>query len=53
MRNFDWRSLLRYESGSVLMVIFGVLLTFKPDFASGMVSAVVGWVLWQLGIGGI
>lgn len=50
MRNFDWRSLLRYESGSVLMVIFGVLLTFKPDFASGMVSAVVGWVLIALGV---
>lgn len=50
MRNFDWRSLLRYESGSVLMVIFGVLLTFKPDFASGMVSAVLGWILIILGV---
>lgn len=50
MRDFDWRELLRYESGSVLMVIFGVVLTFKPDFASGMVSAVLGWVLIALGV---
>lgn len=50
MRAFDWRSLLRYESGSVLMVIFGVVLTFKPDFASEMVSAVLGWVLIALGV---
>lgn len=49
MKNFDWRELLRKESGSALMIIFGVLLTFKPDFASGMVSAVLGWVLIGLG----
>lgn len=45
MKNFDWKSLLRYESGSVLMIVFGVLLTVKPDFASAAVSAVLGWVL--------
>lgn len=45
MRNFDWKSLLRYESGSVLMIVFGVLLTMKPDFASAAVSAVLGWGL--------
>lgn len=50
MKAFDWRELLRYESGSVLMVIFGVLLTFKPDFASGMVSAVLGWMLIAMGV---
>lgn len=50
MRNYDWRGLLRNESGSVLMVIFGVILTFKPDLASGVVSAVLGWVLIALGV---
>ena len=50
MRNFDWRSLLRHESGSVLMVIFGVILTFKPDFASEMVSAVLGWLIIAMGV---
>lgn len=50
MKNLDWRELLRQESGSVLMIIFGVLLTFKPDFASGVVSAVLGWFLIALGV---
>lgn len=50
MKDFDWRNLLREESGSVLMVIFGVLLTFKPDLASGMVSVVLGWILIGLGV---
>lgn len=50
MKGFDWKGLLKYESGSVLMVVFGVLLTFKPDLASGMVSAVLGWVLIGMGV---
>ena len=50
MKDFDWRSLFRYESGSVLMIVFGVLLTMKPDLASAMVSAVLGWVLIVLGV---
>lgn len=50
MRKLDWRALLRYESGSVLMIVFGLLLTLRPDYASGMVSAMVGWVLIGLGV---
>ena len=50
MKNFDWRGLLRHESGSVLMIVFGVLLTMKPDFASAVVSAVLGWVLIAVGV---
>lgn len=53
MKDFDWRGLLRYESGSVLMIVFGVLLTFKPDLASGMLSAVLGWILIGLGVSAI
>lgn len=50
MRNFDWRGLLREESGSALMIVFGVILTMKPDFASAAVSAVLGWILIAAGV---
>lgn len=50
MRDFDWRSLLRYEGGSILMIVFGVLLTMKPDLASAAVSAVAGWALIAIGV---
>lgn len=50
MKDFDWRSLLRYEGGSILMIVFGVLLTMKPDLASAAVSAVAGWALIAIGV---
>lgn len=50
MRNLDWKNLLRYESGSVLMILCGVILTIKPDVASALISAVVGWVLIAAGV---
>lgn len=50
MKDFDWRGLLRYEGGSVLMIVFGVLLTVKPDLASAAVSAVAGWALIAVGV---
>lgn len=50
MKDFDWRSLLRYEGGSILMIVFGVLLTMKPDLASAAVSAVAGWALIAVGV---
>ena len=50
MRKFDWRSLLRHEGGSVLMMILGCLLTVNPDIASGVVSAVLGWILIAMGV---
>jgi len=50
MKDFDWRGLLRFEGGSVLMIVFGVLLTVKPDLASAAVSAVAGWALIAVGV---
>lgn len=50
MRNFDWRDLLRYEGGSILMILFGILLTVKPDLASAAVSALAGWALIAVGV---
>lgn len=50
MKDFDWRNLLRSEGGSILMIVFGVLLTVKPDLASAAVSAVGGWALIAVGV---
>lgn len=50
MRKFDWRSLLRFQGGSVLMILFGVILTVYPDSASVLVSAVLGWLLIAGGV---
>lgn len=49
MRNFDWKSLLRREGGSVLMILCGLILTVKPDTASALISALAGWVLIAVG----
>ena len=50
MRDFNWKELLRNEGGSVLMILGGVLLAIKPDAASALISAVIGWLLIAAGI---
>ena len=50
MRDFNWKDLLRYESGSILMILCGVILTIKPDTASALISAVIGWLLIAAGV---
>ena len=51
MRKFDWRSLLRLQGGSVLMIVCGAILTVSPDSASVLISAVLGWLLIAVGVG--
>lgn len=50
LKNLDWRSMLRCESGSVLMIVFGLLLAMNPDIASAMVSTVLGWAIIAAGV---
>lgn len=50
MNEFDWRSLLRFHGGSLLMIIIGAVLTISPDSASVLVSAVLGWLLIAVGV---
>ena len=50
MNKFDWRSLLRFHGGSLLMILFGAVLTISPDSASVLVSAVLGWLLIAVGV---
>lgn len=45
MREFDWRSLLRLNGGSVLMIVCGAILAVNPDSASTLISAILGWLL--------
>lgn len=50
MKDFDWKSLLRLNGGSVLMILCGAVLAVNPDSASTLISAVLGWVLIALGV---
>lgn len=50
LKYIDWRRMLRCESGSVLMIVFGALLAMNPDIASAMVSTVLGWVIIAAGV---
>lgn len=50
MRKFDWRSLLRFQGGSVLMILCGGILTVCPDSASVLISTVLGWLLIAAGV---
>ena len=51
MKKFDWRSLLRLQGGSVLMIVCGAILTVSPDSASVLICAVLGWLLIAAGAG--
>lgn len=50
MRKFDWRGLIQYQSASVLMIVFGGILTVCPDSISILISAVLGWFLIVMGV---
>ncbi len=50
MRDFDWRGMLRFQGGSVLMIVCGGILTVCPDSASVLISALLGWLLIVLGV---
>jgi hypothetical protein len=49
MKGFDWKNILRFDSGAVLMILCGAILALKPDAASVLVSAVLGWGLIAIG----
>lgn len=50
MKGFDWKNLLRFDSGSILMILCGVILAVKPDAATVLISAVLGWGLIAIGV---
>lgn len=50
MKNLNLKDILRYESGSVLMILCGVILVLKPDTASALISALAGWALIAAGV---
>ena len=50
MWRFDWRGLLRFQGGSVLMIVCGGILAVSPDSASVLISAVLGWLLIAAGV---
>lgn len=50
MKDLNWKDLLRHESGSLLMILCGVILVLKPDTASALISALAGWALIAVGV---
>lgn len=53
MSKFNFKKLFRFEIGSVLMILLGVILLFNPDFGSAALSAILGWVLVGSGTAGL
>lgn len=46
----DWKQFLRTQSGSLLMIVCGAVLAVKPDSASMVLSAVLGWIAIAAGV---
>lgn len=49
MKKNEKTALLGSSLGSVLLIIAGLVLLFRPDFASAAVAVVAGWVLILVG----
>lgn len=50
MKKLDWRSLLKNQSGSVVMILCGAVLAISPDSASMLLSGAAGWLLIAVGV---
>lgn len=50
MNKIDWKALLKTQTGSILMIVLGLVLAIHPDSASMVVSAVLGWVIIAVGV---
>lgn len=46
----DWKQILRTQSGSILMIVCGAVLAVKPDSASMVLSAILGWIAIAAGV---
>ena len=50
MKKIDWRSLLKDQTGAVLMILCGAVLAISPDSASVLLSGAAGWLLIAAGV---
>ena len=50
MKGINWKSMHRSNLGSILMIVFGAVLVMNPDSASALVSAILGWGLFVVGV---
>ena len=50
MKGINWKTMLRSNLGSILMIVFGAVLVMNPDSASALVSAILGWGLFVVGV---
>ena len=50
MKGINWKFGHRSNLGSILMIVFGAVLVMNPDSASALVSAILGWGLFVVGV---
>lgn len=50
MKNLNWNDVLRGESGSLVMILCGVILVLRPDTASALIAALAGWAMIAVGV---
>ena len=50
MKNLNWNDVLRRESGSLVMILCGVILVLRPDTASALIAALAGWAMIAVGV---
>ena len=50
MKGINGKSMHRSNLGSILMIVFGAVLVMNPDSASALVSAILGWGLFVVGV---
>lgn len=51
MKNKGFLNKLFLLASPIAVILLGLLLVFNPDFASGFLSRVLGWMLCVIGIG--
>lgn len=49
----NYKKFFRFEIGSVLMILLGLVLLLNPDFGSAALSSILGWVLVGSGAAGL
>ena len=50
MSGINWKSMHRSPAGAILLIVVGALLALNPDSASALVSAILGWGLFVVGV---
>jgi len=53
MGKISYQKFFRFELGSVLLILFGMILLLNPDFGSAALATILGWILVGGGAAGL